>query len=69
VQFLEGYVLTPIIEKKVVDLAPAVVLAAQLLFGVLFGIIGVALADPIVAMAKVALSHRSMATQPDAAGD
>lgn len=59
VQFLEGYVLTPIIEQKVVDLAPAVVLAAQLLFGVLFGIIGVALADPIVAMAKVALSHRS----------
>ncbi|MGL4543214.1 MAG: AI-2E family transporter [Polymorphobacter sp.] len=65
VQFLEGYVLTPIIEKKVVDLAPAVVLAAQLLFGVLFGIIGVALADPIVAMAKVALSHRSNATRAD----
>ncbi len=65
VQFLEGYVLTPIIEKKVVDLAPAVVLAAQLLFGVLFGIIGVALADPIVAMAKVALSHRSNAAHDD----
>ncbi|TFU03606.1 AI-2E family transporter [Polymorphobacter arshaanensis] len=65
VQFLEGYVLTPIIEKRVVDLAPAVVLAAQLLFGVLFGIIGVALADPIVAMAKVALSHRSTATHTE----
>jgi len=63
VQFLEGYVLTPVIEQRVVDLAPAVVLAAQLLFGVLFGIIGVALADPIVAMAKVALSHRSKAVE------
>jgi predicted PurR-regulated permease PerM len=61
VQFIEGYILTPVIEKRVVDLAPAVVLAAQLLFGVLFGIIGVALADPIVAMAKVALTRRSAA--------
>ena len=31
----------------------------------MFGIIGVALADPIVAMAKVALSHRSAATHTE----
>ncbi|GGE15505.1 AI-2E family transporter [Polymorphobacter glacialis] len=59
VQLLEGNVLTPLIEKRAVDLAPAVVLAAQLLFGVLFGLIGVALADPIIALAKVALEKRS----------
>ena len=61
VQLIEGNVLTPLIEKRAVDLAPAVVLAAQLLFGILFGILGVALADPIVALAKVALERRDRA--------
>lgn len=66
VQLLEGNVLTPLIEKRAIDLAPAVVLAAQLLFGLLFGILGVALADPIVALAKVALERRirPVATRP-----
>ncbi len=61
VQLAEGNVLTPLIEKRAVDLAPAAVLAAQLLFGILFGILGVALADPIVALAKVALERRDRA--------
>jgi predicted PurR-regulated permease PerM len=59
VQLIEGNILTPLIEKRAVDLAPAVVLGAQLLFGVLFGILGVALADPIVALVKVALDRRA----------
>jgi predicted PurR-regulated permease PerM len=42
-----------------VDLAPALVLGAQLLFGALFGILGLALADPIVAMIKSALQESS----------
>ena len=67
VQFLEGNILTPLVEKRVVALAPAVVLAAQLLFGVTFGILGVALADPIVALAKTALAERSRAAAPAAA--
>ena len=46
------------IEKRAVDLAPAIVLAAQLIFGVLFGVLGLILADPIVALIKVALSNR-----------
>nr|WP_310525410.1 AI-2E family transporter [Polymorphobacter sp.] len=58
VQMIEGNILNPLIEKRAVDLAPAVVLGAQLLFGVLFGLLGVALADPIVALAKVALQRR-----------
>ena len=58
VQVLDNFV-SPMIEKRAVDLAPAVVLAAQLLFGVLFGILGVTLADPIVALVKVALAQRS----------
>lgn len=58
VSFLDNF-LNPIIEKKAVDIAPAVVLAAQLLFGTLFGVLGVALADPLVAMAKVALEKKA----------
>lgn len=59
IQFVDGNILNPLVEKHAVDLAPAVVLAAQLLFGILFGILGVALADPIIALAKVGLERRN----------
>ena len=59
VQNFDGYVLVPMIAKKTVDLAPALVLSAQLVFGVLFGLLGLALADPLLAMIKVALERRS----------
>jgi len=59
VQTVDGYVIVPMVAKRTVDLAPALVLGAQLLFGALFGILGLALADPIVAMIKVALERRS----------
>jgi predicted PurR-regulated permease PerM len=68
VQFVEGNLLTPFVERRVVDLAPAVVLGAQLLFGTLFGIAGVALADPIVAMIKVALERSRAAKAPQSRG-
>jgi len=50
VQFVDGYLIVPMIAKRAVDLAPALVIGAQILFGTLFGIIGLALADPIIAM-------------------
>lgn len=59
VHFIDGYLIVPMVAKRSVDLAPAVVLGAQLLMGALFGILGLALADPIVAMARVALERRS----------
>src|SRR3546814_15327997 len=59
VQTVDGYIIVPMVAKRSVDPAPALVLAAQLLFGALFGIIGLMLADPIVAMVKVALERRS----------
>ena len=45
----------PYIARRTVDLAPAVVLAMQLLMGALFGILGVLFADPILATLKVVL--------------
>jgi predicted PurR-regulated permease PerM len=59
VQMVDGYLIVPIVAKRAVDLAPALVLGAQILFGALFGILGLALADPIIAMIKVALERQS----------
>ena len=59
VQNVDGYLVIPYIARRTVDLAPAVVLAAQLLLGALFGILGVLLADPIMATLKVGLMELS----------
>ena len=59
VQTFDGYVVIPMVAKQTVDLPPALTLSTQILFSALFGILGLALADPIVAMAKAALERRS----------
>lgn len=55
VQALESYVVTPLIQQEKVSLPPALVIAVQLLFGVLFGILGLALASPIAAVVMTLL--------------
>jgi putative permease len=59
VQTIDGNVIVPMVAKKTVDLAPALVLGAQLIMGALFGILGLALADPLVAMIKIWLERHS----------
>jgi predicted PurR-regulated permease PerM len=59
VQNVDGYLVVPYIARRTVDLAPALLLAAQLLFGALFGILGLLLADPLLASLKVALEELS----------
>ena len=59
VQTVDGYLIVPMVAKRAVDLAPALVLSAQLLLGALFGILGLTFADPIVAMLKVLLERRA----------
>jgi predicted PurR-regulated permease PerM len=59
VQTVDGYLIVPYVARRTVDIAPAVVLGAQLLFGALFGLMGLMLADPIVAMVKTALEQKS----------
>ena len=54
-QAVESYLLMPIIQSRAIDLPAAVVIAAQVMFGVLFGALGVALATPIAAIAAVAI--------------
>lgn len=55
IQVLEGNIVTPLIHSRAVDLPPALLLAAQLTMGLLFGLLGVALAAPLSAAALVAV--------------
>ena len=59
VQNIDGYLVVPYIARRTVDLAPAIVLAMQLLMGALFGILGILFADPILATLKVVLMDLS----------
>ncbi len=52
---IDAYVVVPFVARRTVDLAPAVLLAMQLLMAALFGIFGVLFADPILATLKVVL--------------
>lgn len=59
VQTVDGNLIVPYVARKTVDLAPALLLAAQLIFGTLFGFLGLLLADSIVATVKTALEDLS----------
>ncbi|AWN34703.1 AI-2E family transporter [Methylobacterium radiodurans] len=57
VQCLESYGLTPFIQKRALDIPPATIFAGQLLLGVIFGLWGIALALPLMAVIKVLLEQ------------
>lgn len=59
VQVFDGYVVIPMVAKRTVDLPPALTLGTQILTSALFGILGLALADPMTAMIKTAMERRS----------
>lgn len=50
VQTLESYAITPLIQQEKVSLPPVLIISMQLLMGVLFGILGLALATPMAAL-------------------
>ena len=54
-QNLEGNLLTPLIQRKAVDLPPAIGIIAQILLGILVGAVGLILAWPIAAVVVVAV--------------
>jgi predicted PurR-regulated permease PerM len=65
VQTVDGYLIVPMIARKTVDLPPALVLGAQLIMGVLFGLLGLILADPLVAMLKIWLERSAEQNETD----
>ena len=65
---LESYILTPIIQRHALDIPPATLFAFQILLGVVFGIWGLALALPLMAVAKVMIDYfKAGDISPDAA--
>ena len=52
-QAVENYLLTPIVQRQTVSLAPAVALIIQLLMGILAGPVGIALAYPVAVVGQV----------------
>jgi predicted PurR-regulated permease PerM len=57
VHALESYILTPIIQRQALEIPPATLFAFQILLGVVFGIWGLALALPLIAVAKVVVDY------------
>ena len=53
VQLIENYILQPIVMSKSIDSHPITIIIALLLFGHFFGIIGMIVASPILAIIKV----------------
>lgn len=53
VQFFEGNLLTPVVQHKAVSLPPVLTLLATLLFGMIFGFLGLALGTPLAVVALV----------------
>lgn len=53
VQLIESNVVTPMIERRTVELPPALTIIVQLILGVLFGALGLIFASPILAVVVV----------------
>ena len=54
---LESYILTPMLQRQALDIPPATLFAIQILLGVVFGIWGISLALPLMAIVKVLIDH------------
>ncbi|MET3910460.1 putative PurR-regulated permease PerM [Bradyrhizobium sp. S3.3.6] len=55
IQSVEGYVIGPLIQRQAIETPPAWTLVAIVLLGALFGVMGIALAMPLVAIGRVAI--------------
>jgi predicted PurR-regulated permease PerM len=68
VHALESYILTPVIQRQALDIPPATLFGFQILLGVVFGIWGISLALPLMAVVKVLIDHfKADETAADAA--
>lgn len=77
IQTFESYMLTPLLQQRMVDLPPALTISMQVLFGFLAGALGIILATPLTAAAMIMtkmwyvedlLGDRSQVTDKAAAG-
>ncbi len=57
VQSIENYVLQPIVMSKSIKISPILIIIGLLVFGNLFGVLGMILATPILAIIKVFIEY------------
>lgn len=57
IQTIEGYVSAPLIQRSAVNIPPAWTLFAIVVCGAMFGVMGVALAAPLLAVGRVAVQR------------
>jgi predicted PurR-regulated permease PerM len=64
---LESYILTPVLQRHALEIPPATLFAFQILLGVVFGIWGLALALPLMAVVKVVINflHENGESKPE----
>ena len=55
VHAMESYILTPILQRQALDIPPATLFAFQIMLGIVFGVWGLALALPVLAIVKVVI--------------
>jgi predicted PurR-regulated permease PerM len=55
IQSIEGYVIGPLIQRQAVEIPPAWTLVAIVMLGAMFGVMGIALAMPLIAVGRVAI--------------
>ena len=66
VHALESYILTPILQRQALDIPPATLFAFQILLGIVFGVWGISLALPLMAIVKVLIDHfKAEAASPE----
>lgn len=56
IQSAESYLLSPLVERRMVSLPPALTITMQVLFAVPFGLLGIALASPMTAVLFVLIA-------------
>src|SRR5690606_5743179 len=56
IQAVESNLITPLVQKQMVYLPPAIILIAQVLLSILVGGLGLILATPIIAIAMVLIN-------------
>jgi predicted PurR-regulated permease PerM len=55
IQSIEGYVIGPLINRRAIEVPAAWTLVAIVLFGAMFGVMGIALAMPLFAIGRIAV--------------
>lgn len=56
-QLIESYIVTPLIQRQQVSLPPALLIAFQAVFSMVFGLLGAAVSSPLLAAAKVTVEE------------